>query len=61
MKAQEGSGGGGIGGMLARRIAKKDPPKPRALLFTLNHEFQEVATTVPPTDLEIPAGYKEKK
>jgi hypothetical protein len=61
MKAQESSGGGGIGGMLARRIAKKEPPKPRALVFTLNHEFQEVATTVPATDVEIPAGFKEKK
>ena len=61
MKSQESSGGGGIGGMLARRMAKKEPPKPRALVFTLNHEFQEVATTVPPTDLEIPAGFKEKK
>ena len=61
MKAQEGSGGGGIGGMLARRIAKKEPPKPRALVFTLNHELQEVATTVPATDVEIPAGFKERK
>jgi hypothetical protein len=60
-KAQESSGGGGISGMLARRIAKKEPPKPRALVFTLNHEFQEVATTVPATDVEIPAGFKEKK
>jgi hypothetical protein len=59
-KAQEGSGGGGIGGMLARRIAKKEPPKPRALVFTVNHEFQEVATTVPPADLQIPAGFKQK-
>lgn len=61
MKAQESSGGGGIGGMLARRMVKKDPPKPRALLLTMNHEFQEVATAVPTTDLEMPAGYKEKK
>jgi hypothetical protein len=60
-KAQESSGGGGISGMLARRIAKKEPPRPRALVFTLNHEFQEVATTVPATDVEIPAGFKEKK
>ena len=61
MKAQESSGGGGIGGMLARRMVKKDPPKPRALLLTMNHEFQEVATAGPTTDLEMPAGYKEKK
>lgn len=60
-KAQDNSGGGGIGGMLARRMAKREPPKARALVFTLNHEFQEVATTVPPADVEIPAGFKEKK
>lgn len=61
MKSQENSGGGGISGMLARKMAKKEDPKPRALLFTLNHEFQEVATTVAATELEIPAGFKEKK
>jgi hypothetical protein len=61
MKAQENSGGGGISGMLARKMVKKEDPKPRALLFTMMHEYQEVATTVPPADLEIPAGYKEKK
>lgn len=60
-KAQDNSGGGGIGGMLARRMAKREPPKARALVFTLNHEFQEVATTVPSADVEIPAGFKEKK
>ena len=61
MKAQENSGGGGISGMLARKMVKKEDPKPRALLFTMMHEYQEVATTVPPADLEIPAGYKEKR
>ena len=61
MKAQENSGGGGISGMLARKMVKKEDPKPRALLFTMMHEYQEVATTVPPADLEIPAAYKEKR
>ncbi len=52
--------GGGVGGMLARRMMKKDT-KPRTLVFTSTHETLEVATTVAPTDLEMPAGFKEKK
>jgi hypothetical protein len=55
------SGGGGIGGMIGRRLMKKDPPKQRALVFTLNHEFQEVGTSVAGTEVELPAGFKEKK
>lgn len=58
---QGNSGGGGIGGMLARKMMKKDPPKQRALVFTLNHEFQEVSTSVGAGDVDIPAGFKEKK
>jgi hypothetical protein len=56
----EQSSGGGIGGMLARRMMKRDD-KPRATLLTINHETLEVAQAVAPTDLEIPAGFKEKK
>jgi len=56
------SGSGGIGGMLARKMMKKDGEvKPRATIFTTNHEVLEVATTVSASDLEIPAGFKEKK
>jgi hypothetical protein len=58
---QQSSGGSGLGGMLARKIAKKEPPKPRATVLTVQHEYQEVATSVAGTDLEIPAGFKEKK
>lgn len=58
---QSSSGGGGIGGMLARRIAKKDPPKPRATIMTTQVEVQEIATSVAASDLELPAGFKEKK
>lgn len=58
---QGSSGGGGIGGMLARRMMKKDEPKARATVFTTQHELQEVSTTVAPADVEIPAGFKEKK
>lgn len=58
---QGNSGGGGLGGMLARRMMKKEDPKQRATVFTTQHEFQDISTTVAPTDVEIPAGFKEKK
>jgi hypothetical protein len=58
-----GSGsGGGLSGMLARRMAKKDgEAKPRATIFTVLSETQEVATSVAPADVDLPAGFKEKK
>jgi hypothetical protein len=59
-QAQEQNKGGGLGGMLARRMMKNDA-KPRTLIMTLNTETLEVATAVAPADLEIPAGFKEKK
>jgi len=59
-QSEQSGGGGGIGGMLARRMMKKDD-KPRAVLFTANTETLEVTQSVAPTDLEIPAGFKEKK
>ena len=58
---RKSSGGGGIGGMLARRMMKKEEPKPRATVFTSTHEFQEVSSSVGPSDVDIPAGFKEKK
>ncbi len=55
------SGGGGLGGMLARRIAKKDNDvKPRATIFTVLGETQEVSTTVAAADLAVPADFKLK-
>jgi hypothetical protein len=56
----EGSGGGGLGGMLARRL-KKDDAKPRSTVFTTTFEVQEVGTSVGPDDVAVPAGFKEKK
>jgi hypothetical protein len=53
--------GGGLGGMLARKIAKKEDPKPRATIFTTQHEVQEVQTSVAAGDIDLPAGFKEKK
>jgi hypothetical protein len=60
-EAQQGSGGGGLGGMLTRKMMKKEDPKPRALILTLNHEYQEVSNAVAPADIELPAGFKQKK
>jgi hypothetical protein len=59
--SQGSSSGGGLGGMLARKMIKKEDPKQRATIFTSQHEVLEVATSVAPADLEIPAGFKEKK
>ena len=53
------SGGGGLSGMLARRIAKKDD-RPRATIFTMTTETLEIATTVGATDVDIPAGFRVK-
>lgn len=58
-QATESSGGSGLGGMLARKM-KKDDGKARSPILTLSHEFQEVAPTAAPTDLEVPAGFKQK-
>ena len=60
-EANKGGGGGGLGGMLAKRMMKKDAPKPRSTIFTVQHEYQEVSTNVAAADLELPAGFKEKK
>ena len=53
------SGGGGLSGMLARKIAKKDD-KPRATIFTMNTETLEIANTVAAPDVDIPTGFKQK-
>ena len=57
------SGGGGLGGMLARKMAKKDndATSGRAMIFTSEHELQEIQTAVTAADTDIPAGFKEKK
>jgi hypothetical protein len=55
------SGGGGLGGMLARKMMKKDGDvKQRATIFTINSEVQEISTSVSPADIDIPAGFKQK-
>ncbi|MEO5898138.1 MAG: hypothetical protein ABIS06_20825 [Vicinamibacterales bacterium] len=59
--SQPSGGSGGLSGMLARKMMKKEDPKQRATIFTTQHEMLEISTTVAPADLEIPAGFKEKK
>jgi hypothetical protein len=54
------SSGGGLGGMLARKMMKRED-KPRATVFTINTETLEVSQAVAADDLQIPAGFKEKK
>jgi hypothetical protein len=53
---------GGLGGMLARKMAKKDENAnaTRATIFTAEHEVQDVQTSVAGSDLDIPAGFKQK-
>jgi hypothetical protein len=59
-QASQSSGGGGLSGMLARKMVKRDDSKPRATIFTVINETLEVTPNVAPTDLEIPAGFKLK-
>jgi len=56
---QAPSGGGGIGG-LAGRLMKRDV-QPRSTVFTLTTETLEIAPEVAAAELEIPAGFKERK
>ena len=56
----EQSSGGGLSGMLARKVMKRDD-KPRATVMTITHETLEISPSVAAEDLQIPAGFKEKK
>jgi hypothetical protein len=58
-EASKSSGGGGLSGMLARKIVKPDS-RPRATIFTMNSETLEISTAVAGTDVDIPAGFKVK-
>ena len=57
---KQSSAGGGLSGMLARKMMKKNTESQRATIFTVNTEVLELSTTVPATDLDIPAGFKQK-
>jgi len=59
--SDSGNKGGGLTGMLARKIIKKDEPKARGTIMTTHHEVLEASTSVAAADLAIPADFKEKK
>jgi hypothetical protein len=56
---------GGLAGRFMKKVAKKDDTESaagnRAMIFTSEHEVQEVQTSVSAADLAIPDGFKEKK
>jgi hypothetical protein len=57
-----GSGGGGISGALARRMmGNKGQVQQRTKAMTTSHELMSIGTTVAQADVDIPAGFKEKK
>ena len=53
------SSGGGLSGMLARRMMKKND-SPRATILTINTEMLEIGTSVAAEDVAVPAGFKQK-
>ena len=52
--------GGGISGMIARRVAGGST-KPRSVVLTTTSETLSIGTTVSAEEVAIPAGFKEKK
>jgi hypothetical protein len=60
MKAAPASTGGGIGGMIARRMARGSTEQ-RTKMMTSSNETLTVASTATAEDVAIPAGFKEKK
>ncbi len=64
-QAQSGeeSGGGGLGGMLARKMVRKkaESASPRSTVFTSTHEVLSVDASAGDADVAIPTGFKEKK
>jgi hypothetical protein len=57
---QSQSSGGGLGGMLARKMMKKnDSGTGRSTIFTSRHQYLEIAKSVDAADVAIPAGFKD--
>lgn len=54
------SSGGGIGGMLARRMMRGQS-EPRTKTLTTTSETLSIASTASPADVAVPANFKEKK
>jgi hypothetical protein len=66
-ESEQQDSGGGLGGLLARKMMKKKPaedasagPANRANVMTTTHEVLSVSTDVPADALAIPAGFKDK-
>ena len=54
--------GGGVSGMMARRLAgNRGRPQQRSVFFTSTHETLSVAPAASAEDVSIPATFKEKK
>lgn len=62
-QADSGKSSGGLAGRFMRKVAKKDDNEAggRSMIFTSEHEVQEVQTSVSAADTAIPEGFKEKK
>jgi hypothetical protein len=60
-QAQQPSGGGGLGGMLARRLAGNRNVEPRTKVMTSTHELESISTSVTDADVAIPEGFTEKR
>jgi hypothetical protein len=58
--SQKPESGGGIGGMLARKMSKPKPVEPRSTIFTATHEVLSIAPSAADSDVAVPAGYKDK-
>jgi hypothetical protein len=53
--------GGGIGGLLAKKMMTKGGAQQRTKALTTTRDVLSIGTTVSASDLEVPAGFKEKK
>jgi hypothetical protein len=53
---------GGLAGRFARRMSKKndDAAASRAMIFTAEHEVQEIQTALSSADTALPEGFKQK-
>jgi len=59
-QSQQPSSSGGLGGMLARKMMKKnDSGTGRSTVFTSRHQYLEIAKSVDAADVAIPAGFKD--
>ena len=60
-QSQQQGSSGGLTGMFARKMMKRDEPKARSTVFTTHHEFLSIDKSVEANDLAIPPDFKEKK